>query len=344
MAEATVEAPAPAPVAKNANEVTYNFKESRLEQIPIDKIMENVDSLRPVVDKTTVEYRQLADSVARSGVMLPILVRPVVDPVDGTEKYGLIDGLHRYNAAMDAGLKSIPAQIGSLQEADLIEAQIIANVQRIETPPTQLTKGLLKILAANPTLTVGDLCVRINKEPEWFYRRLSLLKLTDEIQSHVNDGTLTLANAFVLAQFPQELQEEHLQAAVTMTAVDFKNRCEGVLKELKKARQEGREANKDVFTPSSKLRPLPQMRDELDLAEKTPESSAVVKAAKEAGVKTLEDAIIFGLKWAINMDPASVDAQKKRWEEEKKNQAEKAEKKKAEKEAKAREKAINGVG
>lgn len=325
------------------NPTTYNFRNTKKADIDIKLIKENTDSLRPVVDKQSVEYRSLADSVKRIGVMQPILVREIVDPVDGSTKYGLIDGLHRYNAAMDAGMDTIPANIGELAEADLLEAQIIANATRIETSPVQYTKALLKILAANPNLTVADLCVRINQSPEWFYKRLHLMKLNEPIRKLVDNGTLGLGNAFVLAQFEKDKQDELLQQAISKTAVDFKNSADAILKEVRKAKNEGRQANVDVFTPASKLRRLPEIKDELDYLEQRPEASKLFKMAQEAGVSTVSQALAFGLKFAANLDPASIATQKNQWEAERKADADKKAAKKKEKEEKEKAKAINGI-
>ncbi len=329
---------------ETASQLTaFNFKDSELKKIPLEAIRENSESLRPVVDKTSVEYVQLLDSVKRHGILTPILVRPQFDPADGSQLYGMIDGLHRYNAAMDAGLTEIPAQVGDLNEANLLEAQIIANVHKIETTPTQYTKALLKILAGNPLMTVSELCQQINKETEWFYKRLGLLKLSKPIQEMVDNGTINLSNAYILAQLPEDKQEDFVQAAISKTSVDFGGQVKAVMTEIKKAKAEGRKADIDKFTPVAVLRRLPEVRDERDLITTKPEVSQVSTAAQRAGVKTVNEALAFALNWVINMDPDSVATQEQKWTADRKQKEEKAAAAKAEREKAKQAKAVTGV-
>jgi ParB family transcriptional regulator, chromosome partitioning protein len=100
---------------------------TKLAHIPISKIRENPVALRSV-NRTTEEYTGLVDSIRRSGVLNPVLVREVQDPDTKDIVYGLIDGLHRFTASQDAGQDTIPAQITSMEDAAVLEAQILANV------------------------------------------------------------------------------------------------------------------------------------------------------------------------------------------------------------------------
>src|SRR3954469_21290947 len=102
---------------------------ANLANIPLSRIRENPVALRPV-DKTSEEYKGLVDSVRRNGILNPISVRevPNPDPNDKEPLYSVVDGLHRFTAAGDAGLESIPAQIVTKTDADVLEAQIVANI------------------------------------------------------------------------------------------------------------------------------------------------------------------------------------------------------------------------
>lgn len=98
--------------------------------IPLSKIRENPVALRSV-NRTSPDYLGLVDSIKQVGVMSSISVRELKDPATGDVLYGLIDGLHRFSAAQDAGLSEIPAQIKTFNEAAILEAQIIANAHKI---------------------------------------------------------------------------------------------------------------------------------------------------------------------------------------------------------------------
>jgi ParB/RepB/Spo0J family partition protein len=311
----------------------FNFKNATLQRIPLDKIRENSEALRTEVEKETESYQQLVDSVRKRGVLNPILVREIKDPVSGELLYGLIDGLHRYNASMDAGMTDIPAQVGSLEEGDLLEAQIIGNIHRIETKPVQYSKALLKILGANPTLTMTELAGRLSRSPSWLNERLGLPKLAADIQPMVDDGTVTLSNAYALAKLPEDKQKELLQQAISKSPAEFIPLATAVQKEIAQARREGRKAETDQFMPVARLQRLAAIRDEADIASKTPEMSKIIAQAKSNGVASVEAAVAYTLAWVLHLDPASQAADKAKWEADKTAKKEAAERKKAEKEA-----------
>jgi ParB family chromosome partitioning protein len=96
---------------------------SALQEVPLAKIRENPVALRQV-NRGTESYLELVDSIKQEGVLNPIVVRPMVDPETDEEFFGLIDGLHRYTAAQDAGLDTIPAHIKSMEDAQVLVAQI----------------------------------------------------------------------------------------------------------------------------------------------------------------------------------------------------------------------------
>lgn len=98
-----------------------------LKSIPLNNIKENPNALR-TVDRTTEEYLGLVDSIRKNGILNAVLVREMQNPVDQSVFYGLIDGLHRFTAAKDAGLTEIPAQVKSMEDAAVLEAQILANI------------------------------------------------------------------------------------------------------------------------------------------------------------------------------------------------------------------------
>lgn len=325
----------------------FNFKETRLERIPISKIRENADALRVTVNKEDADYQMNLDSVKKRGVMLPILVREIKDPVSGDILFGLVDGLHRLNWSMDAGYTDIPAAIGSLAEADLLEAQIIANVAKIETKPIQYTKALLRILGANPLMTITELGSRLSRDAVWVNNRLGLLKLTPDIQKLVDDDTLKLVNAYALSKLPEDKQAELLQQAISQPAQQFCPMADNIRKELATARREGRKAEVDTFKPNPRLQKLSLIKDEQAFSETQPHNSTLLAAAKRHGVASVEGAIAFAMKWVLHLDPDSLAKDESDWKADKATEAAKkaeaAKKKEAEKQAKAQA-ALSPVG
>lgn len=301
----------------SAETLTFDFKQTELKRIPLNKIRENATALRTVVNKETPEYQEGLDSVKKRGIMNPILVREITDPTTGEKLYGLIDGLHRFNWSMDAGMADIPAQIGSLEDAEILEAQILANVHKIETKPVQYTKALLNILGSNPALTITELAARLSRGPQWLNERLGLLKLTVEIQKAVDEDRITLTNAYALAKLPEDRQRDMVDEAMSKSPAEFVAKVNAIKKELDQAKRQGRAAETDKFIPIPRLQKLAAIKAEAEAALHQPGMSVVIDGAKKAGVLTVEEAIAFAFKWVMHLDPASLAADEAKWKQDK---------------------------
>lgn len=303
---------------------------TQIAMIPIDKIEVSDVSLRGV-KRNSEEFQQLVQSIRKKGVLNSILVRELVRPT-GTV-YGLIDGLQRFNAATEAGLKMIPARLVSMSDAEMLEAQVITNVVRIETKPAELSKHLLRMMARDPMLTTKSLADKLCRSTTWVEQRLSLNKLLPEIQPLVNDGQMNLMNAYALSKLPPEEQKEHVDAALTEAPTAFVPRMKERLVDLKKAAQTGKDAAPAEFSPQPHIRKVGELKAALE------NPAAVVNMAKKHNVTTLEAVIAFALAWALCFDPDSKDAaiaENKVREEKRKAKQEQL---KAEREAKKKERA-----
>lgn len=62
------------------------------------------------------------------GIRQPLLVRPVSGSSD--EKYGIVCGSRRFNAAIEAGLTEVPCLIENLNDMEAMSESLIENRQR----------------------------------------------------------------------------------------------------------------------------------------------------------------------------------------------------------------------
>lgn len=301
--------------------------------IPINKIRENPVALRKV-NKTSEAYGGLVDSIRREGVMNPIVVREIKDPGSGDMIYGLVDGLHRFSGAQDAGLKEVPCNVKSMSDSAVLEAQIIANIHKVETRPVEYSKQLVKILAQNPFMTEAELSSKLSKSPSWLRERLGLASLAENIASIVDEGKINLSNAYALAKLAKEEPEEvvnYLDKAMTSTPQEFVPLITSRIKEIKDARRKGTDAKPDSFIATPRLRKLPELKNEL--------TNPTVGPLMIRDMKVSDPATAFnlGLQWALCMDPQSISQRtqrdadrKKELENEKQKRAAEREQKKAE--------------
>jgi ParB/RepB/Spo0J family partition protein len=276
----------------------------KLLRIPLSAIRENPVALRSV-NRQTAEYKEFADSIRINGVLNPIVVREIESP-DGTQLYGIIEGLHRYTGSLDAGHTDIPAQVINMADAQVLEAQVIGNIHKIETKPVEYSKQLQRMLASNPLLTMSQLAGKLNKSDAWLSERLGILKLTKDIAALVDEGKINLSNAYALAKLPEDEQQAFVDRAMSMSPAEFTPTVLARKRELDQAKRQGRDAGAGEFTPVAHLQKLSDLKAEMT------NQSVGPALCKLVGATTPEDGFAIAVKWVLHLDPNSVAVAKEK--------------------------------
>lgn len=299
---------------------------NEVKTVAIDSIRENTVALR-AVNREAETYQGLVASIREKGFIGTISVRPMTDPETGASYYELVDGLHRWNAAKDAGLTEIPVMVlTDMDKMGVMETQVMMNLHKVDTKPVEFTHQLQRMIALNPTLTITELATKLGKSPAWITGRLALLKLDDNIQKLVDDGKVTLSNAIPLCKLSKEEQAQFIDAAMTMPPAEFAPMVAKRVKEIREARNKGGEAGEVTFSPISAIRKKAEI--ESAVADVAP----VMKVIEKSGASTAAEIVKATIEWVLNLDTDSVANQKAKFEE---RQA----KKKAEAEKRALERA-----
>ncbi len=168
---------------------------SDLQQIPLPAIDFDFD-VNPRTRVDAGALQPLADSIARLGVLQPIIVEATAEG-----RYRLIAGQRRYTAAGLAGLEEIPAVVRETN-GDAAAVALVENLHREQLSPLEEARAFEK--AIHGGLTPAELAKAVSLSPDTIKQRLSLLKLPERAQELVDDGSLTMAAAASL---------EKLQAA-----------------------------------------------------------------------------------------------------------------------------------
>lgn len=311
------------------------MSQGQLAYIPLRQIRENPVALRPV-DKSQVEYIELVDSIRVHGVLSAISVRQLdITTDDGLPLYSIMDGLHRFTASIDAGKDEIPAQVLNKSDAEVLEAQIVANLHTIETKPVQYAKQLIRMLHMRPDMTMSELAGRINKSTTWLNERFNLVKLPENIAKLVNDGAMTVSNAIALSKLPAEMQQDMVQRAMTEGQADFVPACAAIIKQHKDALRAGRDPNQvAVYQHNIRFRKMGEVEDALEnVAIFAPTLIAKANAGDSVAI------VKAALEWALSSDPDTVTAGKAKWEADRKLAADKKEAAKKEREDKRKQEA-----
>ena len=103
-------------------------------ELPIIDIEPNKNQARREFDETALA--ELADSIAKHGVLQPLLVRPMLGG-----GYQLIAGERRWRASRMAGLTAVPVVIKNISDEDAAVISLIENLQREDLGPIEEACG-----------------------------------------------------------------------------------------------------------------------------------------------------------------------------------------------------------
>ena len=269
--------------------------------------------LRPV-DKRTVEYRKLRDSIKEHGLWQPILVRPSPDGIYGM--YEVVDGFYRYSCCKELRLKTVPCLIRELTNKEVLVVQIQTNAVRLETDPIDFARQMWRIIKEEE-ITVGQMAHMVKKSATWVRKMLKITRLCDEVKAAVRRGEVTISIAHEIAKVPAAIQKELLPQAVVIPTKDFLPIIRGRVRQFKDAIKTGRMEDyyRSVIEPTPHLRKMRELRAELN----TPTEGAHFLV--EVNAETPMDGWRMCLNWVLHLDPDSIKEQKNRlakrrvWEE-----------------------------
>ncbi len=315
--------------------------------LKVEQIQESAKALRTEVDRKNPQYIELLNSIKQYGLIDAIAVRKAVDDdgvalftPHGDPQYVLINGLQRKTCHQDLGMKEIPCNIMTLEEANALAVMIAANSIRVDTTKSQFAQALKQQLQMG-SKTLTQLAIENGKSEEWVTGMLSLNKLPEEARKLMDNGTINVTNAIALARLPGELIAEHIHAAQIETAATFAPKIEQLVKEHRAALREGRKMNTG-FQPVAVCRKPGEFKAvyaELQTKGVSQELAPVI----EGKTNPIEIAkAIFD--WLLHLDPISIAAAKAKFEADEAAKKEKAEKKAAEKARKEQEAAANTAG
>jgi ParB family chromosome partitioning protein len=163
-------------------------------EIPLDQIERNPYQTRTRFDEA--QLTELTQSIAASGVVQPIVVRPL-SPPNGQVKYQLITGERRWLASRNAGKSTIPAIVRQASDEQTLEMTIIENLQRADLNPMEQARAYQR-LSHDFKMTQEQMATRTGKERASVANFLRLLRLPEQIQHKVESGDLSFGHARTL--------------------------------------------------------------------------------------------------------------------------------------------------
>jgi ParB family chromosome partitioning protein len=140
--------------------------------VPIDQVDPNPNQPRQVMG----DLSELMASIAEKGIIEPLVLR------QRGERYQIIAGERRYQAAVQVGLKELPGVIRDADDNEIMEVALVENLQRKDLTPFEEAEAM-HVLAQRCNYTHEMLARKLGKSRTAVTESLSLQTMPDEVKN-----------------------------------------------------------------------------------------------------------------------------------------------------------------
>ena len=160
-------------------------------------VMLNINDIEPNRNQPRKDFsgdslNELADSIAKHGLIQPIVVRPMMN---GT--YMIIAGERRWRACRIAGVNEVPVIIKETDDKTLMEIALIENLQREDLNAVEEALGY-KALIEDFSLTQEEVAKQMGKSRSAVTNALRLLSLNEAELEALRKGIISAGHARAL--------------------------------------------------------------------------------------------------------------------------------------------------
>mgnify|MGYP002630545935 FL=1 len=212
---------APSTAAAASPQATSGVGNQGFQLLGIDQLVPGKFQPRRYFDED--ELRALATSLEKSGVLQPLLVRPLsaTDGAKGAAQFEIIAGERRWRAAQLAKLHTVPVIVQALSDSVALEVGIIENVQRADLNPIEEAEGYQRLIEEF-SYTQAELAETIGKSRSHIANILRLTSATPKVRDGLIMGRLSMGHARALLGHPQadQLVKKIISDGLSVRAVE----------------------------------------------------------------------------------------------------------------------------
>jgi len=258
------------------------------------------------VDQRSVEYVELRGSLIKLGPLNSICVRPS-QRYPG--KFEVVDGRWRTACAREARIDTLPCIVKHcLIDKDVLAMQITANATRFATRPSEYARQIRRLLRSKEGMTQAEVCQLLHKNGAWIRKMLGMALLSRLLvyRKVIDRGELSLEAAYYLSRLPRQMWAEYLSDATMLPLREFKALVMSTMRQYRAQVGAG-----SLRAQLLHVEPRPYMRTLTELlGEVNQQYTGPLTVASMS--PTPIEAWYSALKWAIHMDPESVQRQREK--------------------------------
>ena len=242
LGEVRREEPLVAPDAGRESEASAPAQRSDgLASLAVAAIEPHPEQPRRQFDEAALD--DLARSIAKRGVIQPVIVRPLAGG-----RYQLVAGERRWRAAQKAQLHEIPALVRDLEERDVMALALIENIQREDLNPVEEARAY-QALGARDDLPPSEIGRMVGKSRSHVVNLQRLLQLPRAVLDHLEAGRLDMghARALIGREDAEALAQRAIDENLSVRDVErLARRGDGAEHRARRQAREGRDPAKDA--------------------------------------------------------------------------------------------------
>lgn len=143
---------------------------------------------------------ELAQSIKQNGILNPIVVRKL-----SSDKYEILAGERRYQAAKIAGLKKVPVTILDVSDKQAMIVGLVENLQRKDLNALETAEGIQRLIEEFKYSHEG-VAEAIGRSRPMISNLLRLLGLPEAVKTMLRAGEIEMGHARALLSLPEEQQ------------------------------------------------------------------------------------------------------------------------------------------
>jgi ParB family chromosome partitioning protein len=167
-----------------------------IKDVPVEQLESSPFQARQFFDPQS--HAELVVSIKQRGFFGVISVRP--HPT-AAQRYQIVYGERRWRAAKDAGLQSIPAQIGHYDDIAMMDIGLMENIHRADPHPLDMAHGLRRRMQVDD-LSIRQVSDHLGVSKSFVENHLALLQLPPDVQDMVRQRSDTLRAAREIGKLP----------------------------------------------------------------------------------------------------------------------------------------------